>query len=638
VHARPVSHQRHRYFDVQTSPTRRAGSRISSQFRRLRFESLEDRRLLAVAGDLDPTFGVGGIVTTAFGQYNDVIEDSAIQADGKIVVVGRATNGSADDFAVARYNTDGSLDTSFDGDGKVTTAFDSSIDQAFGVAIQPNGKIVVAGYTFQNSHPSLAVARYNSDGSLDTSFDGDGKVIAPGGAQGYEVAMQSDGKIVVVGTASVGSAREVAVYRFNANGSPDNTFSGDGVQTFYFFFDSFAQDYVNSVAIQADGKIVLAGGTYETNASNNIAVARLNTDGSLDTSFDGDGMVNFFLGNTTDVGGAMALQADGKIVVVGETYRTNKDDDFGVARLNTDGTFDTTFGAGGRLFTTVGQWADSADDVAIQPDGKIVVVGSSQTQFSGTYDVAVVRYNANGSLDTSFSGDGKLTVPVAGLSEYAHAAAIQSDGNIVVAGYGQNGSDTDFRLQRFVGITNPPISPGDYSANSTVDAADYVLWRKTLGKTGIAAYSGADGDGSGSVAQEDFTVWRSHFGATGGPGAGAEERLAPSEALSVQVAAAEPLANSNAVVEPKARASNAAAPVLGSTGRQVPSSVRRRGFAAYERAMRDDALLAWLSLPGGHKAAGVDDGAALEVDACEKAVDDVIGALALELSGVGREV
>jgi uncharacterized delta-60 repeat protein len=208
-------------------------TRSKSRGHRLRLESLEDRTNPG-AGALDLTFGGDGKVTTAIGLSHDYASSMAIQADGKIVLAGASKNGSYVDFALARYNADGSLDTSFDGDGKLTTPIGSSDDDVYCVAIQADGKIVAAGYSYNGSNNIFALARYNPDGRLDTSFDGDGKLTTPiGSSSGYarSVAIQADGKIVAAGYAWNGTYDDFAIARYNADGSLDTSFDGDGILT-----------------------------------------------------------------------------------------------------------------------------------------------------------------------------------------------------------------------------------------------------------------------------------------------------------------------------------------------------------------------------------------------------------------------
>ena len=225
------------------------------------------------AGVLDPTFDSDGKVTTAFGSATDQAHAVAIQSDGKIVAAGYIWNGSNYDFALARYNTDGSLDASFGSGGKVTTAFGGATDQAYAIAIQSDGKVLVVGSASNGSNDDFALARYNSDGSLDASFDSDGRVTTDFGSAAdvaYAVAIQSDGKIVVAGSASNGSNDDFALARYNSDGSLDTSF-GSGGKAMTAILS--ATDYAFAVAIQHDGKIVAAGST--SNGSNDdFAVAR----------------------------------------------------------------------------------------------------------------------------------------------------------------------------------------------------------------------------------------------------------------------------------------------------------------------------------------------------------------------------
>lgn len=249
---------------------------------------------LAAPGDLDPGFDGDGRVVTDFGGY-DESRDMAVQADGKIVTVGLSEppEGGAADFALARYNPNGSLDTSFDGDGMVLTDVSGGgEDIADGVAVQPDGKIVVVGRSMDpvSGGNRFTVVRYNANGSLDSSFDGDGIARTDFGAgvqEAYAVAVQANGAIVAVGE----SGANVAVARYNpVDGSLDSSFDGDGKVTTTFAGGS-ATAY--DVALQSDGKVVVtgrAGYNYPANASD-FAVARYNPDGSLDTGFDGDGRV-----------------------------------------------------------------------------------------------------------------------------------------------------------------------------------------------------------------------------------------------------------------------------------------------------------------------------------------------------------
>lgn len=397
-------------------------------------------------GSLDSTFdGDGKVTTSVF--IRDETNSLAIQPDGKIVAAG--FTGLTDiQFALVRYNADGSLDTSFDADGRVITSFGTGSDRSYSVLIQPDGKIVAAGSATISSSLDFAVARYNTDGTLDTSFDSDGLVttaIFSNTDEARSILLQPDGKLVASGTA-IGVNNDLALVRYNSNGSLDATFDSDGKVTTAV---GPSRDEVFATALQSDGRITAVGVTTTPTSETDSAIVRYNPNGSLDTSFDSDGILTKKLGNSRLLAvTSVALQPDGKLVVTG-TYSTF---DFLVARFNADGTIDNTFDGDGRVITSVDVENDEANAVLIQPDSKIVVIGTSDF-FGGSGRFAVVRYNPNGSLDTSFDGDGRVTLSM--LDDRALTGAIQPDGKILVAGtntaafaivrYNPNGSlDTSF--------------------------------------------------------------------------------------------------------------------------------------------------------------------------------------------------
>jgi uncharacterized delta-60 repeat protein len=415
---------------------------------------------LAATGDLDTTFSGDGKVTTNIGGVlvNETAFGVAIQPDGKIVAVGDHFNtkeaGGKGDFAVVRYKTNGALDSLFSGDGKLTSDF-GDFDQAFDVAIQSDGKIVVVGQTcnppnFDNC--DLALSRYNSNGSLDTTFSGDGKVNTDFGAGDNGsfggIAIQSGGKIVVAGYMHNGSNYDFAVYRFNANGILDTTFSVDGMVN--TGFGSGRIDFAYDLAIQSGGKIVLSGYTCDSSEENcNFAVARFNANGTLDTTFSADGKVTTEFGGE-DYGLGVVVQSNGKIVVAGRNWISSDDSRLALVRYNTNGSLDTTFSGDGKVLTNPTPGVpDSMRGLAIQTDGKIVVVGEKGND--GSRDFILARYNSNGSLDNTFSGNGWLTTDFGG-DDYASDIAIQANGRLVVAGRTNAGAgaDWDFALARYM--------------------------------------------------------------------------------------------------------------------------------------------------------------------------------------------
>lgn len=324
---------------------------------------------------LDKKFGDRGKVLTPFGDFAAATA-VARQTDGKLVVAGyTGTNGMSGfdyDFAVARYNPDGSLDTTFDGDGKLTTDFGTNADLANAVAIQPSdGKIVVAGL----SNLVVALARYNPDGSLDSGFGTGGKVtlLVDSNCRANAVAIQPlDGKIVVAGNAFTGTGNNFLVARFETDGDPDATFGSSGAVSLHL--TALPVEFGNALALEDDGQIVVAGQAYSNlnGALNDFLVARYDADGDLDTSFGTGGFRQIDFNPDEEAARAVAIQPDGKIVAAGFTFQNNTSD-YAVARLDTDGDLDPSFDLDGMQTTDFAAGpgnGDQANAVLIQPGKK----------------------------------------------------------------------------------------------------------------------------------------------------------------------------------------------------------------------------------------------------------------------------
>lgn len=435
-----------------------------------------------VDGSLDTTFGTGGLVTNDIGGDYDTAESLAIQIDGKIVVVGYALNNSKHVFPLVRYNTEGSLDTTFGANGMIITTIPAGNDFVRSVAIQSDGKIVAGGYSWNGMYNTFALARYSTDGSLDTTFGSGGMVTTDIGGDDsrvQSVAIQSDGKIIAAGYAVIPTrAYDFTLVRYNSDGSLDSNFGAGGVVT--TDIGTFGYDYAQSVAIQSDGKIVAAGYSSTWDGKNStFALVRYNNDGSLDTTFNSTGIVTqiWFLGSTSFIY-SVAIQPDGKIIIAGSALG---DPLLFLMRFNNDGSVDSAFATGGLLVVApIGQSA-SASSVTVQSDGKIVAVGWA-SNFTNT-KIALVRFNIDGSPDTTFGTDGIVTNAI-GKNSSANSVAIQSDGKIVVAGSTNNGQKSDFALVRYNpdgslddmfnsdGIVKTSIGPGDDMANSIVVQSD----------------------------------------------------------------------------------------------------------------------------------------------------------------------
>jgi len=400
----------------------------------------------AAAGDLDPTFGTAGMVTTDINRSTDIAQAVAIQADGKLVVVGETykhNDFSGEDFVVTRYKADGTLDTSFNNSGIVRTNFPGLAAVPSSVVIQPDGKIVVAGgafplFTFLGN---FEVVRYNSDGSLDDSFGNGGIVTTnfPEGSYASSVALQADGKIIAAGTVFVDfiigepSNTDFALARYNSDGTPDTSFGNVGQVTTDFFG---MEDDAFSVLIQPDGKIVAVGSANNPATYYDFAAVRYLSNGTVDTTFGNAGKVSNDFGVAGfDRAQSAALQADGRIVAAGFAISQNGGvQNFAVARYTSSGVLDTTFSRDGRVQIDFGSCCQSAHEVLLQNDGKIITVGFADTESSDS-DFLLARLNSRGSLDATFGVGGKVRTSFGDLNGGANGAALQADGKIVAVGF-----------------------------------------------------------------------------------------------------------------------------------------------------------------------------------------------------------
>ena len=421
----------------------------------------------AAPGDLDTTFSSDGKVTTDIGT-TDAGRAVAIQSDGKIVVAGFAQISGTYEFAVVRYGTDGTLDSSFSSDGIATIDVSSGHDYAYAIAIQSDGMIVVGGVTgVGGANTEFGVARLTSSGVLDTGFSTDGKIEFGVGA-GDDVltglAIASDGDIVAVGYGSNGSNFDFAVARLTSAGVLDTAFDSDGKVLVPV---GSGADYGHAVAIASDGDILVAG-TSHNGSDDDVAVVRLTSAGALDTAFDSDGKVTVAIGSAADGARAVAIASDGDILVAG-TSHNGSNEDMAVVRLTSAGALDTAFDSDGRVTVAIGSGDDEARGIALLADGGIVIVGESDN--GSNDDIAVVRLTSAGALDTTVSGDGKATVAVGSGADVGHSVAISASSQVVVAGTSAGGDD-DVAVVVLTG-TGPPGTPSGLGA--TIGNVQVVL-------------------------------------------------------------------------------------------------------------------------------------------------------------------
>lgn len=397
---------------------------------------------LAGGGWLDLTFGGDGRVVTAFGADTfEEARDLAIQADGKIIAVGPANeiyNGSArQGFGLARYLADGSPDPTFDGDGRAITFLTMNRDSASAVALQQDGRIVVGGQGSIQYKSRFALARYNFDGSLDQTFGASGIVLTPferDEALIKDLLIQADGRIVAAGRARTGNDSDVVVARYNPDGSLDSSFSGDGIE-----ITQVGTVSTGGVSLEAlpDGKLLVAATAYSS--PYNAYLLRYLPDGALDPTFGQGGIAAQNLGGPVTVDD-MALQRDGKILLVGM-----RPSGFGVTRVNADGQIDTSFGNAGAAIALA---LNGVTRVAQDRAGGVLVAGRYLVSTGSEY--AVVRFDSNGALDSTFGENGVARAGW-GYEENAvpWAMKVDANGKILLGGGTGSGTRSDFGVARF---------------------------------------------------------------------------------------------------------------------------------------------------------------------------------------------
>jgi uncharacterized delta-60 repeat protein len=467
------------------------------------------------AGDLDPTFSSDGKFTEPLGEGarpGGSFQAVALQPDGKIVGVGLASDSVS---LVARLNPDGTLDPTFDSDGKLLHPLGRGANEGLfpsAIAIQPDGKIVIAGTmgNFTTQVNQAVVVRLTPEGALDGTLDGDGILVTQLGESGNPdtsisaVDVLPDGRILLAGGATDSAGKfDVLLARRMSDGSPDPSFGTGGKKVIQLGTGANAGSSATAMQRQPDGKIVIAGPATDTdNAQANAGVvARFDADGqNLDPSFGTGGK---YLGrfDATDYqvhATALALQPDGKPVVVGNAYDDSVNfpsSEAMVARLNVDGAgVDSGFGTNGTFLRTFeGAAGDAAlSDVVIQPDGKIVAVGNGE---GAGFTILILRLTAGGALDPSFSGDGRDLTQLGQLSSGFSAVALDSAGKILAAGStlnSVNGNlDTHPLMARYIADL-PPIASFTAAPNP-VDPAQ-----------GVAFDGSASADPDGTIVSHEW--------------------------------------------------------------------------------------------------------------------------------------
>src|SRR5690554_6731733 len=376
---------------------------------------------------------------------------TVVQPDGKIVVVGQTGEPATYKAFAIRYNADGTLDTSFGVDGKHVFPIGSMKSFATDVALQADGKIVMSGYTWDNVTGDVFVIRLNTDGSLDNTFGTDGVALVSNSTDVTEsIAVQSDGKILIGGYTD----DSFTVARFNTDGTLDTDFGNNGWSIVGFGSPS----YIKDITLQDDGKIVAAG--FAIGAAYQMAAARLNADGTIDNTFGSNGAVAFNVGDGNDFAFAVAVDDNGKVLIGGHKWISNigLKYDLAVVRLNEDGSFDTSYGDNGVAIARVVDGSNYAGDILLQSDGKVVIAG--YTVLETVYDLAMARFDVDGNLDDTFGIGGMVNTDYNGGEDYGSAMALQPDDKIILAGNTFTGSGTsEILVARY---DNTVLGTGDF--------------------------------------------------------------------------------------------------------------------------------------------------------------------------------
>ncbi|MCW2924389.1 MAG: hypothetical protein JWM98_1793 [Thermoleophilia bacterium] len=453
-------------------------------------------------GTRDTTFDSDGSLVSSLIAGNEIQRmhhTVAVQTDGKVVVA--VSDAANTGFRIARFNENGTIDSAYGGGGtgrRTTTVPGSAAAQAYAVALQPDGKLVVAGWA---TGKDFVVVRYDVNGIEDASFGTGGIAsVNPGTGSGgaYDVAIQPDGKIVLVGRADLSGTMEVAAARLAADGTLDTTFNG-GLGHIRLSVSAFS-DAGLAVELAPDGKIVIAGETdfVGTPANRFFLLIRLRADGTLDSpGFNGSGYRTLdFPAQNNERAYDVVVNPDLSIVVAGTSGLNN----FAVAKVNAAGAVDTTFGTSGYVGF---QFAASSQGIATgilrQPDGRYLVGGDAQ-RGAADYDAAFARLMPDGSFDTTLNGTGKLMVDIPVTSdETAGGLGFAPDGSVVQVGEKVVGANADTYVMRLVGTTMP-----DYGGANT--------WLSTNGFFAVCV--GSVGGGStadvatGTCSAADGAHWR----------------------------------------------------------------------------------------------------------------------------------
>ncbi len=412
---------------------------------------------------LDSSFGINGKVIHSFSNsYTASHQSCFLQNDGKILNVGYAYEGNyLSTILVTRHLSDGTLDTTFDNDGSLIFTYGQNYEEANSIMQLANDKIVVGGATFGNA----VITMLNNDGSFDSSFGTNGKkFITTGQGNGSKIEkilQQPDGGILVFGRIHNGNDFDFMVSRLNIDGTFDETFGSNGIVMIPI---SNFHDFATDAAFQNDGKIVIAG--HSTGSQDSISVIRINTNGTLDTTFATNGKYNAIFGSSMNEVNAVAIQPDGKIVLAGRVSGGiyNSIETLTI-RLQTNGVLDTTFNENGYAAIDFNLNAqDSVGDVVILPNGEIIIMGSSNLNS----DFALLKLNSNGTINTNFGTNGRFFTPIGnGQNSWINEAILLPNDDLILCGLATPdlGGKGQFGL---VKVTEINLSTSNFENNSEI--------------------------------------------------------------------------------------------------------------------------------------------------------------------------
>jgi uncharacterized delta-60 repeat protein len=413
-------------------------------------------------GKLDETFGNAGVSITDGGSDNDALNSVVVANDGKIIAGGQSYRNGISQFALIRYNSNGTPDPTFGTNAIVITNFGNSAN-INALTLDSNNNIIAAGNFFDGTKGNFALAMYKGDGTLDSGFNVDGQLVSNFGNSDNAIALtvQNNGRIVVGGYYTDASSNShFEIVRYTSAGLLDPSFNGTGLATVNF---GNAQDFLSAIEIQNNGKIIAGGYTY-VNGSTNLALARLTSEGTLDLSFGNAGLVTTDIDSSMDILNCLLLQPDGKIIA-GGLSEIGSNQDFIITRYAVNGILDDKFGAAGKLIGYYPEKEIGYSEGMLQPDGKIIVSG--QTYDGVTVQNFLSRFKPNGSIDPYYGQHGTAFTN-------GFFSAIQPDGKVVESGF-LNGPDGE------------GILINRYTITGTLDSS--------YGKNGAVVYNFSGGGG-----------------------------------------------------------------------------------------------------------------------------------------------